>query len=108
MANLLLTELVLIVKTFYQKLIKKFSESCVRNYVPTKMHCLGDMPKHGPQRTTVQETVYTNPSIFIQLRKTLGKILHKDLHLFPCKIQLKQELLSQDRLHLHSYANRML
>ena len=106
--------------------MRKLCEIFGRNNVPTKRTIyrvvndfekrgsVGDRPKHGPQLsarsaeniTAAQESVQNNPSTSIRRRAqelclqrtTLATILHKDLHIFPYKIQLTQELLPQDHL----------
>lgn len=116
--------------------MRKLREIFGRNNVPTKRTIyrvvndfeergsVGDRPKHGPQRTArsaenitaAQESVQNNPSTSIRRRAqelglqrtSLATILHKDLHLFPFKIQLTQELLPQDHLRRRTYAKRML
>lgn len=116
--------------------MRKLREIFGRNNVPTKRTIyrvvndfeergsVSDRPKHRPQRTArsaenitaAQESVQNNPSTSIRRRAqelglqrtSLATILHKDLHLFPFKIQLTQELLPQDHLRRRTYANRML
>ncbi|KAI8115008.1 hypothetical protein CVS40_12678 [Lucilia cuprina] len=116
--------------------MRKLREIFGRNNVSTKRsiyrvvndfeerRSVGDRPNHGPQRiarsakniTAAQESVQNNPSTSTRRRAqelglqrtTLATILHKNLHLFPYKVQSTQEHLPQDHLRRRTYANTML
>ena len=47
-------------------------------------------------------------SILNMPRRTLNRVLHKDLYLHPHKIEMVQELNSQDRAQRLQFANEML
>ena len=116
--------------------LRKLRQILGRNNVPTKATVyrivrefeergtVADRPKLGPRRTVatpeniaaVQESVAESPTTSIRHRSqelgispsVLWRILHKDLHLFPYKIQLTQKLLPQDHASRRAYANNML
>lgn len=85
---------------------------------------VADRPKPGPCLTTrtsetihaVQASVSECSSTSIRHRSqefgispsSLWHILHKDLQLFPYKIQLTQQILPQDHLRRRTYANRII
>ena len=116
--------------------IIKFRKTYGRKNVPTRATVyrilrhfeekgtVADSPKPGPSSfvTTsknieaVRVSVAKSPGTSIRRRSqelqispnALWRILHKELHLFPYKVQLTQQLLPQDHLCRQEYAEKML